>query len=471
MKSVTNEQKVELMNARTDEGKAKLVSVRYQAQFTYNTAFGLMAWNGSYWIGGHDAEVRLSIATGETFTYLQGLAESSGWRQEDINLFATNYNKKQACKNEFIRLPEIASKPEDFNKYDDLLPVENGVIDLRTGELLPHDPKYRFTFVCPVEYKPQADTGIIEKFLGDSVEHYKDDSEVKEFVQKSLGYMLTGDTSQEIFFYVEGKPRSGKGTLTEMIQRMLGENIATARPFDSFSRDRSNGDQGFDIAQLNGKRIVIASESKKAQKLNSAVVKSLTGGDTITAAFKNKDTFTFRPKFKIMLLSNFAINADPDDEALWIRTRILRFPNGHNEETVDTSIKAGMFKSENLQALLAYMVQGSIMFYAEGKITQPEKLKAMKRERHLQLDTVQQWLEDRTEHLSVDAPNSEWTIVKDLFNSYEMWCTVNEFSDRETIVSRGSFTNSLQAKGYVTKRVAQGQAFNIRILTLTKGDN
>ena len=171
-----------------------------------------MAWNGSYWISGHDAEVKLSIAIGETFTYLQGLAESSGWRQSDVDMFATNHGKKQACKNEFIRLPEVVSKSEDFNKHDDLLPVENGVIDLRTGALLPHDPKYRFTFICPVEYNPKADTSVIEKFLIYSVAHYGSESEVTDFVQKSLGYMLTGDTAQEIYFYIEGKPRSGKCT-------------------------------------------------------------------------------------------------------------------------------------------------------------------------------------------------------------------------------------------------------------------
>lgn len=447
------------MNARTDEGKAKLVSIRYPAQFTYNTAFGLMAWNGSYWISGHDAEVKLSIAIGETFTYLQGLAESSGWRQEDINLFATNYNKKQACKNEFIRLPEIVSKPEDFNKHDDLLPVENGVINLRTGELLPHDPKYRFTFVCPVEYKPQADTSVIEKFLSDSIEHYGSDSEVKEFVQKSLGYMLTGDTSQEIYFYVEGKPRSGKGTLAEMIQVMLGENVTVARPFDTFTRDRGNGDQGFDIAQLHGKRIAFASESKKMQKLNGSTVKTLTGGDTITASFKGKDQFTFRPKFKVMLLSNFPINADPNDEALWIRTRLLYFPNGHDEKTVDTGLKGRMKESKNLQALLAYMVLGSIMFYAGEKIDQPEKLQAMKKKRHLELDTVQQWLDDNAVTSTLD---NGWGASK-LHSDYENWCNVNGYDSKEIVGTLKSFCASLRSKGYIDKRTSIGMIFNLQV--------
>jgi len=457
MNSLTVKQNAELMNAKTDEGKAKLVSIRYPAQFTYNTAFGLMAWNGSYWIGGHDAEVKLSSAISETFTYLEGLAESSGWRQEDINLFATNYNKKQACKNEFIRLPEIASNPEDFNKHDDLLPVENGVIDLRTGALLPHDPKYRFTFVCPVEYKPQADTSVIEKFLSDSIEHYGSDSEVKEFFQKSLGYMLTGDTSQEIYFYVWGRARSGKGTLAEMVQAIMGD-CGGAANFDSFTRKRTNGDQGFDIAPLHNKRVIFASESDKNQRMNESFIKTITGNDKIQVSFKGQTPFTFKPKWKLVFMSNHQIAADPDDSAFWVRTRLINFPNGHDEETQDPKYKAALLEKSNLEAMLAFMVQGSIMFYQEEKIAQPAKLKELKKERRLQLDTVQQWLDENTLVATLD---NGWGASK-LHSHYENWCNVNGYDSKEIVGTLKSFCASLRSKGYMDKRTSIGVIFNIQ---------
>src|SRR5690606_199063 len=127
---------------------------------------------------------------------------------------------------------------------------------------------------------------------------------VIDFLQMFYGYCLTGRTQEEVLLYMNGVSRAGKGTLAETILALVGRPLSAAVAFSTFVRRREAGDQSFDLAPLKPARLIVASESNERDTLNSGMIKSLTGGDLITCAYKNKDQFSYKPIFKPVLLSN-----------------------------------------------------------------------------------------------------------------------------------------------------------------------
>lgn len=162
------------------------------------------------------------------------------------------------------------------------------MLDLRTGELSPHTPAQRFTHCTTVEYIPQSDTSALRSWLAGAV---AGGMETVDWLQMAVGYSLTGHTREEVLFYLYGPPRSGKGTLTEMILALLGSPLAKEVNFATFTAQRSGDSQNFDLAPLKPCRTVLASESNAYERFNKAKVKMLTGGNEVYCAFKHQTHF------------------------------------------------------------------------------------------------------------------------------------------------------------------------------------
>jgi putative DNA primase/helicase len=209
--------------------------------------------------------------------------------------------------------------------------------------------------------------------------------------------------------------------------------------FNTFTRDRNNDANNADLAPLKAARVVIASESGKYEKLNVAKIKLLTGGNEIRCAFKFRDHFQYRPQFKIWLVSNHDINADPDDDAAWGRLVRIEFPHSFLGQE-DKTLKTRMKQPDNLQSVLTWAVQGAIRWYArsEGLVT-PEALIQGTQQARSELDLVGQWLADAT----IDPPNGGRTRNAIAYGSYEYWCEQQGHKP----VSGRSFSQALRQKG------------------------
>jgi putative DNA primase/helicase len=251
--------------------------------------------------------------------------------------------------------PAVVVSPDQLDADPWLLNVENGVVDLRTGALSPHDPKQLHTKLAPVTYRQDAECPRWERFLKEIMGG--DDSLIR-YLQRALGYALTGDTSEQVLFIVYGSGANGKSTLLEAIRRILGD-YASQTPAETFLRRSGGGDEiRNDLARLHRARFVLASETEGGMYLDHARVKQLTGGDRIAARFLYREYFEFTPCFKVFLSTNHRPTVRADDDAIWRRLRFIPFLVSIPESQQDKSLP------EKLQAeypgILRWLVEGCV---------------------------------------------------------------------------------------------------------------
>jgi putative DNA primase/helicase len=232
--------------------------------------------------------------------------------------------------------PGIPVAPEQFDADPFLLNCVNGTVDLRTGELQPHRRADLITRLCPVQYDPAAHSPLWDRFLEEATGANR---EVGQFLQRAVGYSLTGATSQEVLFFVHGPGGSGKSTFPEAIKAVLGEYGKSA-DFETFISRRDGGAIRNDVAELAGRRFVVSIEVDEGKKLAEGLVKLLTGGDTVRARFLYQEAFDYVPQFKLWLAANHAPKVRHDDSAMWRRILRIPFDQVVPKEKRDPSLKA-----------------------------------------------------------------------------------------------------------------------------------
>jgi putative DNA primase/helicase len=210
---------------------------------------------------------------------------------------------------------------EDYDQDPWLFNVQNGTIDLKTGELKSHDPGDMITKISPVTYDPEATSPLWDKFLA---RVQNNDPQMVDFLSRAAGYTLTGDASIQAMFFLHGDGCNGKGVFTSMIRLLMG-NYGDNASFDTFVVQKNDGKIRNDLAKLVGARYVTASESQEGHRLDESLIKSLTGQDPITARFLYKEEFTYFPQFKIWMSSNYKPSIRGLDWGIWRRVKMIPF--------------------------------------------------------------------------------------------------------------------------------------------------
>ena len=201
-------------------------------------------------------------------------------------------------------------------------PARTGPLNLKGGQLQEAQPADLLTRGTDVPYDRAAMCPRWEAWLA---EVFDGDQEQIAFVKRAVGYSLTGFTDEQVLFVLFGTGCNGKSTLIAKLKRILGDLAVTAA-FDSFARSRGDRGPREDLARLHGARLVVAAESGEGRQLDEATVKSLTGGDTVTARHLYRDHFEFVPAFKLWLVTNHRPRVDGDDDAIWRRPAEGSFP-------------------------------------------------------------------------------------------------------------------------------------------------
>ena len=295
---------------------------------------------------------------------------------------------------------------------------KNGTLHIDTGEFTEHRSTDLLTKISPVVYDP---TAYSQRFATYIDEIMSGDADRAKFLQKILGYGLTGDTRHECMTILYGvTTRNGKGTLCESVLKVLGDYGCASRPETIAMKSYTNGSQpSEDVARLAGVRFVNIPEPGKGMVLDAAKVKAMTGNDTLNARFLHENSFDFQPQFKIYVNTNFlpVIN----DMTLFSSDRIIIIPfdRHFDEHSRDTTLKR-QFAEERVQsAILNWLLEGYRLLRSEG-LQLPDSVKAATDRYQHDSDKMALFFED---NLVEDSTAEELTST--VYARYKGWCQEN----------------------------------------------
>jgi len=301
---------------------------------------------------------------------------------------------------------------EGWDESPMLLAVENGTIDLSTGQLREGRRKDKLRICAPVHYNPEATCPLFETFLAQIMDG---DQELVEYLQRVFGYCLTGDISEQALFILWGAGANGKTTLTEVIRGVLGDYAAQAPPELFLARRHVDVEAASpERARLVSKRVVFSAELTGGRTLDEALVKQITGGEPLSARYLYGNTFEFHPVFKPFLITNHRPAIRGTDYAIWRRVSLVPFVVQIPPARQDRHLGAKLLKEAS--GILAWMVRGCLEWQRRGGLEPPETVQAAVREYRESEDVLGRFLADRC---SVGATYS--VAAADLYRELRDW--------------------------------------------------
>lgn len=418
-----------------DAGNGDAMVKRYGAHFAYTGALGWLQYVGTHYEA-EGAEAAVYLAAEETLRARSAAAIAAGKRYNALLTKATptDRNIAAAAKN-FGKKRTLVGASFDAERH--LLNCANGVLNLKSGKLEAHEPSQLFTYCLATEYDASADREPWLKFLRGSI---AGGEEAITWLQAWLGYGITGETNLDQFLYVHGPTRAGKGTFTNALQELLPDPLAKEISHATLTATRKENTDNFDLAPLRAARLLICEEANGREAVNASLLKKMTGGNTLTAAFKHRTPFDFRPQFKLIVVANQRINLDPDDDAAWARARVAEFPKSHLGE-VDYSYREYHSSPAVLRGAFAWLVEGAQRYYRYGSkgIPTPASVMASTQASRDALDSVGRWLTERAK------PDAEgWTANGAAYADYAAWAKDEDIEAKPL----AGFTHALRAKGF-----------------------
>ena len=334
--------------------------------------------------------------------------------------------------------------PISYGRFDSdiyIFNCKNGTLHIDTGEFTEHRSTDLLTKISTVTYDPNAHSQRFSSYIDEIM---SGDADRARFLQKILGYGLTGDTRHECMTILYGvTTRNGKGTLCESVLKVLGDYGCASRPETIAMKSYTNGSQpSEDVARLAGVRFVNIPEPGKGMVLDAAKVKAMTGNDTLNARFLHENSFDFRPQFKIYVNTNYlpVIN----DMTLFSSDRIIIIPfdRHFDEQSRDTTLKR-QFSEEKVQsAILNWLLEGYRLLRSEG-LHLPQSVKdATERYQH-DSDRMVLFFED---NLVADDTAEEMTST--VYARYKGWCQENGCHPE----GMKNFKQGLQTQGRVVRK-------------------
>lgn len=321
---------------------------------------------------------------------------------------------------------EIAIDADKLDADPMVLGVQNGVVDLRTGEgRLPARDDF-VTKCCRAAFDPDAACPLWDAFL-DRI--FDGNADLVGYVQRAVGYSLTGKTGERVILILHGTGANGKTTFQEVVAHVMG-TYAMSTPVETLVAKKDRGIPN-DLARLKSARFVSATESERGAKLAEAFIKAVTGGDRVTARFLHQEFFDFVPQLKLWLATNHRPEISGGGKAVWSRVRLVPFEVEIPEDERDPDLKAKLLEEAN--GILAWAIRGCLEWQRTG-LREPQTITAANRGYEEDEDVLGAWIED----CCVVEPNV-WTGSTELYTSFAAWAK----GHGEEELSAKAFTQSL----------------------------
>ncbi|MBI1741547.1 hypothetical protein HYR54_00585 [Candidatus Acetothermia bacterium] len=430
----------------TDAGNGELIVLLSgdRLRFDHRQKRWLL-WNNVRWMPDCDGEVdRVALEAART-----RLRTSAGIPNEDSHkasakwaLRSESAYSRRAALEWAGSLKPIADSGESWDADSWLLGIENGVLDLHTGRLREGRREDKITMGAGVVFGHDATCPRWLQFLD---EIFPSDRNLIDYIQRAIGYSLTGDTSEQCLFLCYGTGANGKTVFMTALRSALGDYAANT-PFQTFEDIRSQTSTN-DVAALYGKRLVTSAETKERTGLNEARVKAMTGGDPVTARFLFREFFSYVPTYKIWLAVNHKPMVTDESYGFWRRIRLIPFQAQFPPEKADKRLIETL--KQEAPGILTWAVQGCLTWQRQG-LEPPKIVTQATSEYQAESDLFGQFLEE-----CCIQKQGLWCYAKALYGTYKHWCEQNNVDP----ISSTAFGRRLSERGFQKQRKERGNLY------------
>lgn len=326
---------------------------------------------------------------------------------------------------------------EKLNKNPFLFNMQNGILDLKNDTLHQHDQQFLLTQIAPVTY--EADTGC-PMWLSFLNKIFNNNESLIEFIQRALGYSLSGSTTERCIFILYGSGKNGKTVFIETISRIIMGEYAKKTSSETFMKQNNGNMIRNDLARLQGARFVYASEGNESRRLDEGMVKEITGGDNISARYLYAEWFEFKPEFKIWFATNHKPTISGSDNAIWRRIKLIPFTVTIQEhEEIPQDVLFECFEREK-EGIFNWIYQGFLKWYNEG-FNRCEDIEREVLQYREDMDYIEMFIQD-----CCTLDENSKIPTKYLYEAFVEWWTDEELSSYKPI-SKKVFSMKLQDRG------------------------
>lgn len=343
-------------------------------------------WTGSVWEHDFDGGI-----TREAVRVTESMAATAAENGSEALAKWAKSSRSAAKITASINLAKtfgLTRSTADWNPNRHLLNVRNGVLDLKTGTLRPHDRTYLMTQTFGASYDPHAACPEFEKF----VEQALPDPSMRTYLQRALGYSLLGDADQRSMFLICGPSGTGKSTLMDTIRELFADYGITA-PAGTFRQARGDKSPSNDLHALRHKRFVATSETTESTTFDEDLLKRLTGRDRVQSRALYQEHVEWVPECTLWLATNHAPNFNSDDDAIWRRAKIIPFNTVFLGEGQVPDMARSVLVPE-ADGILNWLLAGLQEYLLYG-LGEPEDVQRLAKEQRTQSDSVARFMEDR----------------------------------------------------------------------------
>lgn len=399
----------------------------------YAPGLGFYIWNGRFWECSQ-VKVRQEVHKMGAALVLAGkLHESRGF---------TMTTRIDNLLTELRSVPSVYVTPDDFDCQRHLLSFRNGTVDLRSGELRPHDKQDMITYCLGIDYSADAQCPRWDQFLAEVfVKH----PELVDFIQRLTGYGITGSTDEQCFAVLWGKGANGKSVYTDTLSSVFSA-ITNTTPFATFE-EKPAGSIPNDLAAMRGARLVMASEGNAGRRMDEAALKKITGKDKVSARFLHKELFTYTPTYLIMLATNHKPNFVSQDEGLWRRIKLIPFDRWFAPHERDYDLDRKLMAEA--EGITTWAVRGAVEWYKRG-LADPPVITSQTREYRETSDVLSGFFPG-----VIEFAEGETLHGNEAYISYTGWCEEEGLSGRD-VKSRTLFYRLMEERGVPKRKIAKG---------------
>lgn len=434
-----------LGHALNDLGNARRFSEMLKDVCLYVPTYGWMHYRHGRW-NEDPSDLQAQLGAQEVFDELHKemarVVEAADKDEaEEIQKAWRKHISRTGNANSQSGLVRVARSVAGMNEREDvfdyqphILNCANGTLDLRTGRLRPHNPADRLSKRTEASYVPESPRPLWEKFLR---EIFAGQEGVVEYVQRVLGYCLTGETIERQFWMLSGVGANGKDTLMGTVASVMGSYADRINSDIFLQSAQNNGNAATpEKAKLKGLRLVLASETPEDGKLNENEIKQITGGDDITARRLHCPPMTFRPTHKIIILTNYKPHTS-NDTAVWDRMKLIEFRERFDGERRDPRLKETL--KEEADGILAWLVEGAMQFYRSNGVGHiPTSVRNATEEYRSSENIIDSWMKERTR-----SDQSARHTAKELYEDFKLWMS----AETEKTISQQKFGRQLSRLG------------------------